>query len=290
MAAAALPIALVFGIVAELVSGLLSWPLGGDRAWWRRVGNFGPEVVRLAKDRQGLERVSVVEAGGAAASMLGAGMAAAGALGIGPGDLTLLYLALALASVGAMVVALGGEAPTSRAGGRRLPAALAEPAFAVALGVMFLRYGALDIDAVRGTQQVLGTGLLLAPGLAAAGLVTAALAFTVAGAMRLSSSPGAQRWGRAQPFGAGPSLLARLCRWSVAGATSLVCGVLLAGGGLEPLTLEGMLPAGLGALGVAVAIGSADAFLGRLTGAWRLATLGFALLLAAGAAAMVVLA
>lgn len=290
MAAAALPIALVIGVVAELVSGLLSWPLGGDRAWWRRVGSVGPELIRLARDREGRERVTVVEAGGAAAAMLGAGMASAAALGLGPADLPLVYLALALASGGAMVVVLSDEAEESRVGGRRLLAALAEPAFAVALGVMFHRYGALDLEAVRGTQRVLGTGLLLSPGLAAAGLVTAALAFTAAGALRLLPSPGSERGVRARPSGAGPSLLARLCRWSVAGATSLVGGVLLAGGGLEPLALEGILPVALGALGVAVALGAADALLGRLTGAWRLAAPGLALLLGAGAAAMVVLA
>ena len=289
MAAAALPIAILFGVIAELVSGLVSWPLGGERAWWRRVGRVGPEVARLAMDRQGSQRVSVVEAGGAAAAMLGAGMAAAGALGVGPADLALLYLGLAVASVGAMVVGLG-QAPEGRAQGPRLLAALAEPAFAVGLGVMFLRYGALDLDAVRGTQQVLGTGLLLSPGLAAAGLAAAALAFTTAGALRLMPPPGSERRGRAQPSAAGPALLARLCRWSVAGATSLVGGVLAAGGGLQPLTLESMIPAGLGALGVAVAVGVADALLGRLPAPWRLAAPGLALLVAAGAAAMVVMA
>jgi hypothetical protein len=76
----------------------------------------------------------------------------------------------------------------------------------------------------------------------------------------------------------------------MAGATALVAGVLLAGGGLGRLTLEGILPVALGALGVAVAIGVADALLARLTGAWRLAAPGIALVIAAAAAAMVVLA
>ena len=288
MAAAALPIALVFGILADLVSGLVSRPLSGERPWWRRVTGVGPDVLLLFRDRKGRERVSAVEAGGAAAAMLGSGTAAAGALGVGPDDIVLLYLALAVASVGALVAGLGGRGP-GEAGARshRLLAAAAEPAFAVGMGVMFLRYGALDLEAVRGTQQVLGTGVLLLPGLATAGLAAAALAFVASGALRLlpsSARPGAS------PAGAGPSLLARLCRWSLAGATALVAGVLLAGGGLEPLTLRAILPAALGALGVAVAIGVADALLARLTGRWRLAAPGIALVVAAAAAAMVVLA
>jgi hypothetical protein len=287
MAAAALPIALVFGILADLVSGLVSRP--SERPWWRRVTGVGPDVLLLVRDRKGRERVSVVEAGGAAAAMLGSGTAAAGALGVGPDDMVLLYLALAVASVGALVVGLGGRG-SREAGARnhRLLAAAAEPAFAVGMGVMFLRYGALDVEAVRGTQQVLGTGVLLLPGLATAGLTAAALAFAAAGALRLQ--PSIVRPAASPVEGAGPSVLARLCRWSLAGATALIAGVLLAGGGLEPLALEGILPAALGALGVAVAIGVADAFLARLTGAWRLTATGIALVVAVAAAAMVVLA
>ena len=289
MAAAALPIALVFGILADLVSGLVSRPLSGERPWWRRVTGVGPDVLLLVRDRKGRERVSVVEAGGAAAAMLGSGTAAAGALGVGPDGIVLLYLALAVASVGALVVALGAQgAREAGARSHRLLAVAAEPAFAAGLGVMFLRYGAVDLEAVRGTQQVLGTGVLLLPGLATAGLAAAALAFAAAGALRLL--PSTARPGASPVMGAGPSLLARLCRWSLAGATALVAGVLLAGGGLEPPTLEGILPAALGALGVAVAIGVADASLARLTGAWRLAAPGIALVVAAAAAAMVVLA
>jgi hypothetical protein len=287
MAAAALPIALAFGILVELVSGLVSRPLSKERGWWRRVTGLGPDLLRLVRDRKGRERVSVVEAGGATAAMLGAGTAAAGALGVGPDDMPLLYLGLAVASAGALVVGLEGQGWRG-ARMHRLLAAAAEPAFAVGLGVMFLRYGALDLEAVRGTQQVLGTGLLLLPGLAAAGLAAAAAAFAASGALRLlppSAGPSTSGVG-----GAGPALLARLCRWSVAGATALVAGVLLAGGGLEPLTLEAILPAALGTLGMAVAIGVSDALLTRLSGSWRLAASGTALLMAAAGAALVVLA
>jgi hypothetical protein len=286
MAASALLIALVVGLVADLISGLVTWGLRGDRAWWRRVSGVWPEVLRLARDRKGRERVTVIEAGGTLAALLGAGVAAAGALDLGPGDLPLLYLSLAVASAGAL---LARTATVVAEGPGRSVAALAEPAFAVALTAMFLRYGALDLEAVRGTQQVLGTGVGLAPGLAVAGLLVAALAFVASGALRLSPSPEAVRRERGLGPAGGAALLVRLCRWSLAGATSLVAGALLAGGGLNPLTLEGILPVVAGACSVAALMGAADAVLGRLTTKWRLAVPGAALLLAGGAVATVVL-
>lgn len=287
MAAAALPIALVVGLVAEVISGLVTWALGGERAWWRRVSGVWPDALRLARDRRGRERVTVIEAGGALAALLGAGLASAGALDLGPGDLPLLYISLAVASAGAIL--LRPSPPAARERRRRSSPALAEPAFAVALAAMFLRYGALDLEAVRGTQQVLGTGVQLAPGLAVAGLTIAALAYVASGSLRLTPSPEAERRGRRRGPVAGAALLARVCRWSLAGATSLVAGVMLAGGGLNPLALEGILPAAAGAFSVAALMGVADALLGRLSATWRLAAPGLALLLAGGAVAMVVL-
>src|SRR5687767_4196031 len=178
MAAAALLIALAFGFIAELAAGLVGRLLGGDRAWWRGVSGLGLDVSRLLGDRSGQQGVAVVEAGGAAAALFGAGMAAAGALGVGPGDLVLLYLGLAVGSAGTLVVASVQTTATGRAEAarRRLLAALAEPAFAVGLGAMFLRYGALDLEAVRGTQQILGTGAVLGPAVATAGLFLGAIA------------------------------------------------------------------------------------------------------------------
>lgn len=284
MAALALPVALLLGMLVELVSGLLGRPLGGDRRWWRGVTAVGPEVLRLVRDRSGRDRVSVIEAGGAAASMLGAGIAAAGALGVGPDGLVLLYLSLALASAGAMVVWWESAGD----GRRRVVAALAEPAFALALGVMFLRYGALDLDAVRGTQQVLGTGALLGPGLTLVGLIAGAKALAWSAALRTSPMARAEDEKAGSP-GAGPSMLLRLCRWSLAGATSLLAGVLLAGGGLQPFALEGLLPLAAGAGGFAVALGVADAMLRLLPERWLLAAPGFALVLGAAGAALVVL-
>ena len=292
MAAVGLPVALLVGALAELVSGLVGRLLGGDRKWWSGVSGIGPEAIRLLRDRTGAGRVAVVEAGGAAAALLGAGIATAGALGIVPDNLILLYLALALAAAGSMVVASVQTTPTGQAESsrRRLVAALAEPAFVVALGTMFLRYGALDLEAVRGTQQVLGTGALLGPAMAAAGLIVATLVLLASGALRLPTVPPADRRGRGMRATAGTTLLLRLCRWSVAGATSVLAGVLLAGGGLEPFSVDALLPAVGGAVGVAVALGAAIAGLSKVPERWQLAVPGVALILAGAAAAMVVLA
>jgi hypothetical protein len=292
MTAAALPIALVVGVIVELVSGLTTWLIAREGSWWRRVGGIWSDALRMLRDRGGRERVAVIEAGGAAAAMLGSGIAAAGALGVGPGDLPLLYLSLAVGSAGAMVAVSAAETPTARAraGRERLRAALAEPAIAVGLGAMFLRYGTLDLDAVRGTQTVLGTGLLLGPGLALAGLATAAVALVAAGVLRLASAPEAMVVGRARGLGGGTSLLIRLCRWSLGGATCLVTAVLLAGGGIDPFTLSTALPVFAGALGVAVVMGVADALLARLPEPWRGAAPLLALVLAGIAVALVVLA
>ncbi len=281
MAAIALPVALLFGVLSELVSGLIGWALGGDRKWWRGVSGLWSDIVRLTRDRSGRERVSVVEAGGATASMFGAGLAAAGALGIGPDGLVLVYLALVVASAGALVVSW--EQTEKR---RRLTMALAELALAVGLGTMFLRYGALDLEAVRGTQQILGTGLVLGPVPTALGLLAAAKAFAWSTALGLPSHSAAAE---GEVPGAGPAVLLRLYRWSLAGAASLVAGVLLAGGGLEPFTADSVLPMAAGTGAFAVALGVADAVLRKLPDRWLLAVPGLALLLGGVGAALVVL-
>ena len=292
MGALGLPVALLVGALAELVSGLVGRLLGGDRKWWTGVSGIGPNALTLLRDRTGSARVAVVEAGGAAAALLGAGIATAGALAIGPDDLVLLYLALAMAAAGSTAVSSVQTTPTGQAESsrRRLVAALAEPAFVVALGTMFLRYGALDLEAIRGTQQVLGTGAVLGPALAAAGLIVAALVLVASCALRLPTVPPADRRGRGMRATAGTSLLLRLCRWSLSGATSILAGVLLAGGGLEPLSVDAFLPAAAGTLGVAVVLGAAIAGLSKVPERWQLAVPGVALVLAGVAAAMVVLA
>ena len=160
--------------------------------------------------------------------------------------------------------------------------ALAELAFALGLGTLFLRYGALDLDAVRGTQQILGTGLLLEPTMAVIGLAAAAKAVAWSAALRV---PSLDHKGDGDGA-AGPAVLLRLCRWSTAGATSLLAGVLLAGGALEPFT--GVLPLAPAAAGFAVAIGIAQGVVRRVPDRWRFVAPALALALAAAGAAMVV--
>jgi hypothetical protein len=280
MTAIALPVVLLLGLLFELVSGLVAWPLGGEKAWWRAVSGIGPDVARLVRDRERKQQVTVVEAGGAAAALLGSGLVAAGALNLGPGGLVLLYLALALAFSGTSVVAW------ARVGGRRrLSVVLAEVALAVGLGTMFLRYGALDLDAVRGTQQILGTGLLLGPVMTVVGLVAGAKAVAWSVALNLPRRRTAAD--DEQAAEAGPAILLRLCRWSLAGAVSVLAGVLLAGGALDPL--EDLLPCAAASGGFAVALGIADGILARLADRWRDAVAVGAFLLAGVGAALVVL-
>jgi hypothetical protein len=276
MAALALPLALLLGMLAELVSGLVGWALGGEKRWWRGVSGIGSDATRLLRDREGDQRVTAVEAGGAAAALVGAGLASAGVLGVGPDGLVLLYLSLALASVGTAVVGWAQVQLRSR-----VAQALAEVALGVGLGTMFLRYGAIELDAVRGTQGILGTGLILGPVVTAVGLIAAAKAFAWAVALNLP------RLGWDQPGGAGLAILLRLCRWALVGAASLLAGVLLAGGGLDPIA--DVVPLAAAGLGFAVGIGVAAAVVSRLGRRWELAIGGLALVIAAAAAAMVVL-
>ena len=217
--------------------------------------------------------------------MLGAGVAAAGALDVAPDDLVLMYLALALASAGAMVAGWELEGRTRR----RFAAALTEAAFAVAVGALFLRYGALDLDAVRGTQQILGTGLVLGPPLAVVGLVAAAKAVAWAAVLRLPSLPEEEARGQGDAPEAGPALLVRLCRWSLFGATSLLAGVLLAGGAVEPFSTSRVLPLAAGAGGFALAVALAEGIARRLPDRWRSAVSALTFVVASAGAALGVL-
>jgi hypothetical protein len=277
MAAIALPLAFVLGMFAELVSGLVTWALGGEKRWWRGISGMVSDAGRLTRDRSGDQRASVVEAGGALAALLGSGIAAAGALGLGPDGLVLLYLALVLGFAGATAVGWGRDEEPARAA-----VTLADLALPAGLGTMFLRYGALELDAVRGTQEILGTGLVLGPVATAVGLVAAAKAFAWGVGLNLSR-PGAH----GERPAAGAEILLRLCRWSLMGATSLVAGVLLAGGGLDPIA--DAMPLAAAALVFAGTLGIVDGIVGRLAHRWRPAIAGFAVALGAGAAGLVVL-
>lgn len=284
-AALALPVALTLGALADLAAGLVRRIAVRERGWWRGVTGRWPDLRRLL--RSGRARPAAVEAAGAAAALAGAGFAAGAALGVLPGSMALAYPALALAAIGAHLsvpIRRGGEGPAARA---RLHAALAEPAFAVALAAMALRWRALDFEAVRGTQTVLGPGIALGPVLAAVGLALAAVLVLVMGAIRVPPQPPTLRRG-GQARRAGASLLAALARWAAAGATSVVVAALVAGHRLDPS--PGVIQFAVAAAVAAVLLGGGGAA-ARMLAPRRVAILVVtALVLAAVAVAMVVTA
>jgi hypothetical protein len=261
IAAIGLPLALLLGIVADLVAGGVGRALGKERRWWGRLTDRWGEL-RMAWGRgRAAERASVLEALGTAAALLGAGIAAAAAIGQIPGTLPLVYLSLLGATAGAHLAA---AASADRTGGR-FRAVLVEPAFATALGAAFLRWGVPDLEGASGAQKILGPGIAVGPPLALAGLLVAASVVLVAGALR----PAPAREG--EPAAA--SLMAAFARWAGAGATALVVASLIAG------------PVPGGASDVAVSIGAAVGCAVILGGAGAVAHLRGR----AGAAAMVAL-
>ena len=284
-AALALPVALALGALADLVAGIVRRLVRGERGWWRGVTGRWTDLRRLL--RSGRARVAVVEAAGAGAALAGAGFAAGAGMGVLPGSLALAYPALALAVIGAHVAApirRGGEGPAARA---RLHAFLAEPAFAVAIGAMALRWRALDLEAIRGTQTVLGAGVALGPALAAVGLAVGAAVALTMGALRVPPEPTpAPRGGQARRAGA--SLLAALARWAAIGATSVVVAVMVAGHRLDPS--PGLVLFVASAAAAAALIGALGAWLRMLAPRRLPALAGGALALAAAAATLVVTA
>jgi hypothetical protein len=291
LTALALPVALVLGVLSSVISGFVRRLARRERSWWPDLRGVGGSVRRLL--RGGKERVTVLEAGGALACFLAAGLAAAAALGAVPGSGVLLYLALLTAAAGGHVAASDAstqlrEESVARA---RLAWAAAEPGFLLALGAALLRWRAGDLDAVRGAQEVLGSGPIVGPPLAAVGLMAGVALLLVTGGLRLVPPAEAVR-GRGRR--AGGAFLIALCRWSLAGATALVAAVLSVGGAL--LTADGALAPveeltlpGLAALGGAVLIGLMDGLAATLPRRRVLLGLGAAVL-AAAAAAVVVLA
>lgn len=284
-AALALPVALALGVWAELAAGIARGILRGERAWWRGVTGRWTDLRRLL--RSGRARPAAVEAAGSAAALTGAGFAAGAALGVVPGSMALAYPALALAALGAHLatpIRRGGEGPAAR---DRLHAALAEPAFAVALAAMALRWRALDLEAVRGTQTVLGPGVALGPVLAAVGLLLGAAIVMAMGAIRVPPEPDATRRS-GQVRRAGASLLAALARWATVGATSVVVAVLVAGHRLDASL--GVLPFVLAAVVAAMLMGAAGATVRMLAPRRARILAVVALVLAALAVALVVTA
>ncbi len=257
MAAAGLPIALALGLLAEVASGLVRHPRSREALW--AVAGIFSGTRRLVRG----ERASLLEAAGAGAALFGGGLVAASAIGAAPGSIVFVYLAAALAAAGGHVAASQPQTEVAdrRVAGGRVWAALAEPAFAAALAVGFLRWRAGDLGVVWGAQEVLGTGFEVGPGLAGAGLGLGMASLVVAGALRLAPASETRRGpGRR----AGSALLVTLCRWAAAGATAALVSALMVG---EDLTAA--WDADLGrwvgvAAGAAVVLGAAEGILARL--------------------------
>lgn len=288
MAALGLPLALVLGLLAELAGGLVSRFTGGERRWWRPVTGIWGEARRLARARTGRARPAVVEALGTVAAFTGGGLAAAGALGLLPGSAALVYLSLALGGAGLRLVdpvrVPAGEVAAAL---RRRRAALAEPAFVVALGALLLRWRAFDLDAIRATQTVLGPGLTVGPPLLALAVALAAVAALAASALRLGRAPEpARREGQTRDAGA--RLLGTVARWAVAGGTALVLAALVAGHRLD--ASPEILPFVGAAAASAVLIGAGAAAFWRSSARWQATVAGAALLLAGTAVALAVAA
>jgi hypothetical protein len=252
IAAIGLPLALLLGIVADLVSGGAGRALGRDRRWWGRLTDRWGEVRRLWGKGRASERASALEAVGTAGALLGSGIVGAAAIGAIPGNLPLVYLGLLGATAGGYLAA-SASAPEERPPGSRLRAALAEPAFVTALGAAFLRWGALDLEGAFGAQEILGPGIVVGPPAALAGLVVSTVVILIAGPLRGTPAP---------PDGpGGASLLAALSRWGAAGATGLLVASLV-GGPVGP----DVVVFAAAAVGSVVVLGVAEALAGSLRG------------------------
>jgi hypothetical protein len=226
VSALGVPAALLLGLVAELAGTVVLRFAGRAHPWFRPARDVWRDLRRLVRRR---DRASAFEVAGTAAALTGAGLAASAAMGFLPGSAALVYPALVLAVMGGHLTAsLAPGAPRWEAAVRaRTDAILAEPAFALALGAALLRWGAFDLQSVRGAQQVLGPGIAVGPPDAAIGLLVAAVVALAAGGLRLPPL----RTGRVthrRP--AGSSVAAAMCRWGAAGATAMVLAVPLAGG------------------------------------------------------------
>ncbi|MGH2740145.1 MAG: hypothetical protein ACRDH6_06660 [Actinomycetota bacterium] len=251
MPAVAVPVALLLGAMADLVAGVARRLMGGRQDWLHSVSRLPSQVRRIAAEadqRDGWERPAVIELVGAGGALLGAGTAAAAALGFGPGSAGLVYLSLLLAAIGGHVAAslpatYRGEERATRA---RLSALLVEPAFLLALVAAFARWGAPDVEAVRGAQIVLGSGLTLGPALSIIALALSTLVLIASGSARIVPSSEGMR-GRSR--GGGSALLVTAARWGATGATALVVSVFVAGSAIPPPSIaDGRFLAWVGAL------------------------------------------
>jgi hypothetical protein len=286
--AVALIVALFLGLVADLATAVVVRAIWHGGSLWWPLSAFGADARLLVMNR---DRISVVEAFGAGLGLLGGTLAAAAAVGAAPGSAPFVYLALALGAVGGHAAAsLSDIGPAElRAKRARFQFTMVEPAFALALAGGFIRWRAVDLEAVRGAHDVLGSGLVVGPPLASIGLVLAALVAVACGALRLAPERAAETG-----TGGGSSLLVTLCRWSLSGATVLVAAAFLAGGEKtlaagwppDPALLPALLTAAMGAL----FLGGVRAALDALPWSFRLLAGWGAALLAAVALELVFLA
>ena len=247
MAAVGVPLALLLGLCADLVAGLVR----SERAL-RPVTGFRGELARAVSRA---EPASLLEAAGGGAALLGAGLVAAAAIGASPGDPVLLVLALALAVAGAHLAAID---PRSRPAAARVRARLLEAALvfagaAAGLVAVFLRWRATDLGSVWGAGEVLGIPLGVGPPVMAAGQVVALLGVAAAAGLLVPLVIDRRRGRYRRPAAA--ALLVRLSRWAVAGAAVVLVPAfsvgfdLTAGGD----ALSFLLWAGAGLAGSAVA-------------------------------------
>lgn len=286
--AVALIVALFLGLVADLATAVVVRAIWHAGSLWWPLAAFGADVRLLVMNR---DRISVVEAFGAGLGLLGATLAAAAAVGVAPGNAPFVYLALALGALGGHAAAsLSDIGPAElRARRARFQFVMVEPAFALALAAGFIRWRAVDLEAVRGAHDVLGSGMEVGPPLASTGLILAALVGVACGALRLAPERAAETG-----TGGGSSLLVTMCRWSLSGATVLVAAAFLAGGEntltaawpLDPALLPGLLIA----VGGALFLGGVRAALDALPWSMRLMAGWAAVVLAAVALELVLLA
>ena len=286
--AVALVVSLILGLLSDLTTAAVVRAIWhGGSVWWP-VASFGADVRLLVTHR---DRAAVVEACGAVLGLLGGALAAAAAVGAGPGNAPFLYLALILSAFGGHAAAsLSDIRPTEiRARRARLQLVMVEPAFALALAAGFIRWRAVDLEAVRGAHDVLGSGMEVGPPMASTGLILAVLVVISCGALRLPPERAAE-----SGAGGGSSLLVTMCRWSLSGATVLVAAAFLTGGEnnltvawpLDPAHIPVLLIAAGGAL----FLGAVRAALDALPWAMRLLAGWAAGLLAAIALELVILA
>jgi hypothetical protein len=286
--AVALPVSLFLGLVSELLTGALQRMWSRGSPWWAPLAAFGTDVRLLVSNR---DRISILEGAAAGAGLLGSTLAASAAVGAAPGSAPLLYLALLLGAVGGHAAASFSDFDRDEAlaAHARREFALVEPAFLLALATAFVRWRAGDLDAVRGAQDVLGSGLEVGPPLAAGGLLLAASLIVAAGALRLPPTRGIE------PGAAGgPSLIVTLCRWALTGAMVLTAAGFVAAGteathGGWPFE-AGLRPVAAGAFAGVVLLAVVRAGLSRLPAALRPMAAWAAAILAAIAMELVLLA